>query len=182
MDLLDFFKRVGTGEETTVLTPSLPYELTNYYFLKGSKATCKDPSLMQFDGASDPNPGQSCGAAVLYKTSSNTSDILAEGGLYLPLATNNVAEYTGLIYGLELAKKKGVKALLIEGDSNLVVMQMSKRWQIKDMRMRTLWEKAQDHLKYFDFVAIRHVYRDSNQKADALSKEGLRRRLHFERA
>jgi len=34
MDLLDFFKRVGTGEETTVLTPSLPYELTNYYFFK----------------------------------------------------------------------------------------------------------------------------------------------------
>ena len=182
MDLLDFFKRVGKGEEAPILEPSMPYELTNYFFLKGSKATCKDPSLMQFDGASDPNPGRSCGAAVLYKTSSNTSDILAEGGLYLPLATNNVAEYTGLIYGLELAKKKGVKALLIEGDSNLVVMQMSKRWQIKDMRMRTLWEKAQDHLKHFDFVAIRHVYRDSNQKADALSKEGLRRRLHFERA
>jgi ribonuclease HI len=48
--------------------------------------------------------------------------------------------------------------------------------------MRTHWEKAQDLLKHFDFVAIKHVYRDSNQKADALSKEGLRRRSHFERA
>jgi probable phosphoglycerate mutase len=183
MDLLDFFKRVSTNtDETTLLEPSVPYELTNYYFLKGSKATCKDPSLMQFDGASDPNPGPSCGAAVVYKTTRNTSDILAEGGLFLPLATNNVAEYTGLVYGLELAKKKGVKALLIEGDSQLVVLQMAKRWQVKDMRMRTHWEKAQDLLKDFDFVAIKHVYRDSNQKADALSKEGLRRRVHFERA
>jgi ribonuclease HI len=83
---------------------------------------------------------------------------------------------------LELAKKKGCKALLVEGDSQLVILQMAKRWQVKDMRMRTHWEKAQDLLKYFDFVAIKHVYRDFNQKADALSKEGLRRRAHFERA
>ena len=72
MDLLDFFKRVGNGngnsEETTLMAPTLPVELTNYYFLKGSKAACKDPVLIQFDGASDPNPGQSCGAAVVYTT------------------------------------------------------------------------------------------------------------------
>ena len=186
MDLLDFFKRVGNGngnsEETTLMAPTIPVELTNYYFLKGSKATCKDPVLVQFDGASDPNPGQSCGAAVVYTTHESNSPILAEGGIYLPLATNNVAEYTGLIYGLELAKKKGARALLIEGDSQLVILQMAKRWQVKDMRMRTHWEKAQDLLKHFDFVAIKHVYRDFNQKADALSKEGLRRRAHFERA
>lgn len=182
MDLLDFFKRVEKGEETTLLSPPEPYELTNYFILKGSKSDCKNPHLVQFDGASDPNPGPSCGAAVVYATTDTSSAIIAEGGLFMPLATNNVAEYNGLIYGIELANKKGCKALLIEGDSQLVVLQMAKRWQVKDMRMRTHWEMAHELLKKFDFVAIRHIYRDSNQKADALSKEGLRRKMHFERA
>lgn len=157
------------------------YDFKNYYIIQGSIKTCKTPSLIQFDGASDPNPGPSCGAAVVYSTHENTSVILAEGGIFLDHGTNNVAEYRGLLYGLELAKKKGLKQLFIEGDSKLVVLQMAKKWQVKDVKMRHLWEKGQQLLNDFDFVAIKHIYREFNEKADALSKEGTRRKISFER-
>jgi ribonuclease HI len=138
--------------------------------------------LLQFDGASNPNPGPSCGAAVLFRTETGSSwTPFHEAGVYHRHWTNNQAEYEGLILGLRIAKEKGIKELLIEGDSALVVSQTTKEWKCSDAKMQEKQTEVQELLKSFTFVGIRHVLRHLNQHADALSKEGLIKGEHFSR-
>jgi ribonuclease HI len=138
--------------------------------------------LLQFDGASNPNPGPSCGAAALFRTDTGSSwTPFYEAGVYNRHWTNNQAEYEGMILGLRIAKEKGIKELLIEGDSALVVSQTTKEWKCSDAKMQEKQTEVQELLKSFTFVGIRHVLRHFNQHADALSKEGLIKGEHFSR-
>ena len=200
MDLLDFFASKHQQEklhpspnpnqnpnqnptpnqtETAVVNPfsdrrHITYP-NSYKIIRGTMTSQTEyATLMQFDGASEPNPGPSCGAALLLRTSNGVVwTPFYEGGVYKPLATNNMAEYDGLILGLQMALQKGKKALLIEGDSALVISQTTKEWQCKDEKMKSKQAIVQDLLKNFDFVGIRHVLRNFNRLADALSKEGI---------
>jgi ribonuclease HI len=136
--------------------------------------------LLQFDGLSVPNPGVSTSGAVIYSPGS-TRKVVAERAHYIKHATNNEAEYGGLILGLELAKQLKAENLLIEGDSQLVIYQTEGRWKAKDLRMAKLQEIVQELLKSFNFVGVRHVRRENNTHADALTNECLKRRESFER-
>lgn len=137
--------------------------------------------LLQFDGLSVPNPGVSTSGAVIFSPGP-TRKVVAEKGHYIAHATNNEAEYGGLILGLELAKKLKVENLLIEGDSQLVIYQTEGRWKAKDLRMAKLQEIVQELLTYFNFIGIRHVRRENNTHADALTNECLKLRESFERS
>jgi ribonuclease HI len=130
------------------------------------------PHLLQFDGASDPNPGPSAGGAVLFHP--ETTDPVFERYEFIPHATNNEAEYNGLIIGLQESADAGIKNLLIEGDSNLIINQFAGIWKIKAQNLAILHTKARALLPHFDFVAIKHIPREQNAHADRLTNEGVK--------
>jgi ribonuclease HI len=135
--------------------------------------------LLQFDGASEPNPGPSGSAYVIYspieedKNGDQIRRLVQEGFLYIPHATNNEAEYNGLILGLTKALELGIEEIEVEGDSNLVVNQVQGLWKVKVPRLVPLQSKANKLLWKFKKWSVKHVYRDENTDADRLSKEAL---------
>ncbi|QWZ06440.1 bifunctional RNase H/acid phosphatase [Nocardioides panacis] len=97
--------------------------------------------LIEADGGSRGNPGAAAYGAVLLDA--ETREVIAERAEYLGVATNNVAEYSGLVAGLELYREHTPGARLeVRMDSKLVVEQMSGRWKIKHQDMRALAERA----------------------------------------
>ncbi len=122
------------------------------------------------DGGARGNPGPAAGAAVLL---GEDGRVLAERAQYLGTATNNVAEYTGLIVGLEEAKRIGVTKLDVRLDSLLVVQQMRGVWKIKNPGLRPLALRAGALLAEFPDRTVEHVPREQNTLADALVNRAL---------
>ena len=148
---------------------------TGYFIIKGKEV---DAHLLQFDGASEPNPGESCGGAVLFTPDRK---VVFERGEYIDYATNNQAEYTGLLVGLVSCVEQGIKNLLIEGDSMLVINQVTNKWKVKDSELKLFHTEIIKLMDHFDFVAIRHVYREYNAHADRLTNEGVAKKADFMR-
>jgi ribonuclease HI len=152
---------------------------STYTVLKGSTISdIKDSYLLQFDGLSEPNPGASSGGAVLY---SPTGAVIFEAGEFIPYATNNQAEYSGLIIGLKHAMAYKPAALRIEGDSQLIINQVIGKWKIKNDVLKTLHGAVHELLAdpAFVNVSIRHVYRDQNKHADKLTNDVMKTRESF---
>jgi ribonuclease HI len=142
--------------------------------------------LLQFDGAADPNPGKGSGAYVLFGPPEKEGDwlvrnVIEEGFKYLSHATNNEAEYTGLILGLEKALEHNVEAIKIEGDSMLVVNQVLGQWRVKEPRLVKYHSRAVELLARFKQRSIIHIPRENNKDADTLSKEGLEAKQEIHR-
>lgn len=135
--------------------------------------------LLQFDGASEPNPGPSGSAYVIFSpiTSDENGEqirnVVQEGFTYIPHATNNEAEYSALILGLTKALELGISELDIEGDSNLVVNQVQGKWKVKTASLVPFQSKANKLLWRLKKWTVNHVYREENTDADRLSKEAL---------
>lgn len=127
-------------------------------------------AILYADGAARGNPGPAGAGAVLF---ADDGRILAECTRYLGTATNNVAEYTALIIGLEEAHRLGVDELDIRMDSKLVVEQMRGLWKIKHPNIRPLALRAGALLATFPKRSIRHVPREQNGAADALSNRAI---------
>jgi ribonuclease HI len=172
-DVLMKQNEVAPATETNT-TPS------GFQLIKRGSPPEENYYLLQFDGLSVPNPGASTSGAVIFSPGSPRK-VLAEKAHFIKHATNNEAEYGGLILGLELAKQLKIENLLIEGDSQLVIYQTEKRWKAKDLRMAKLQEIVQELLKSFNFIGIRHVRREFNTHADALTNECIKSRESFER-
>ncbi|MCA1812369.1 MAG: ribonuclease HI family protein [Halobacteriales archaeon] len=120
-----------------------------------------------FDGASRGNPGPGGAGAVL----------LVEGERVrvsepLPRATNNVAEYHGLIAGLRAARDQGVTHLEVRGDSELVLFQMAGRYRVRTPWLVPLHAEAQGLARQFAAIAYRPVPRAENHEADAQANLG----------
>jgi ribonuclease HI len=142
---------------------------SGYSIIKGSNFEEEDCYLLQFDGLSNPNPGISTGGAVLFSPVSRK--VVFERGEYIQYATNNQAEYTGLIIGLKSAIDNGIKQILIEGDSQIVIFQTEGKWKVKNENLKNLNNEVKKLLLQFDFVAVRHVYRDNNEYADKITND-----------
>jgi ribonuclease HI len=139
--------------------------------------------LIQFDGLAAPNPGQCTAGAVGFHPVSLSSktdrDLLFEVGKYVGIGTNNQGEYMGLLIGLYMADNLKLKHIIIEGDSNLIVNQVSGDWATRDPILQAINEEIQKYIKKFDFVAIRHIYREYNSHADSLTNEVLKIKEDF---
>jgi probable phosphoglycerate mutase len=98
---------------------------------------------------------------------------LAEIGKYFGRATNNVAEYYGLIAALDAAQARGIQRLLIRSDSELLVRQMQGRYKVKSADLKPLYERALKLARGFANFAIEHVPREQNTEADALGNRAL---------
>lgn len=127
--------------------------------------------VLRFDGGSRVGTRKSGCGAVLYDGEGN--EVCARYRC-LPYGTNNVAEYEGLILGLQMAILKDAHPLRIEGDSMLVVQQMNGAWKINYDHLRTLNGKAHElYAKIPDGQGFHHVYRDKNKRADALANQAM---------
>jgi probable phosphoglycerate mutase len=126
--------------------------------------------IVEADGGSRGNPGPSAYGALL--KDADTGELIAERGETIGLATNNVAEYRGLIAGLELAAEHAPEAEIeVRMDSKLVVEQMAGNWKIKHPSMRPLAIEA-NRLAPIG-TTFTWVPRAENAHADRLANEAL---------
>jgi probable phosphoglycerate mutase len=123
--------------------------------------------IVEADGGSRGNPGQAGSGALV--VNSATGEIVAEIGIYVGIASNNVAEYRGMIAGLRRALNIDPTAVIhVRMDSKLVVEQMSGRWKIKHPDMQKLAQEARE-LIGTNRVTFEWIPRASNSRADALA-------------
>jgi ribonuclease HI len=128
-----------------------------------------DTATINVDGASRGNPGPAAFAFVIARPDLPHFEKAATLGT----ATNNVAEYTALVRGLEAAADLGLKRLTVFSDSELVVRQMNGEYRVKHPDLRPLYLEARAMLKEFSSVTITHIRREDNKRADALCNEVL---------
>ena len=126
------------------------------------------------DGAARGNPGPAGAGAVIVNPAGH---IVAKIGKFLGEETNNVAEYMGLILGLRRAKAMGIKELDVLADSELVVKQLNGDYAVKAEHLQPLHAEAQALLKAFDQIEVRHIPREENGQADAMSNRAIDERL-----
>ncbi len=132
--------------------------------------TRTDRVVVQADGGSRGNPGPAGYGAVVFD---EAGAVLAERAASIGRATNNVAEYSGLIAGLEAAHELGATTVTVRMDSKLVVEQLSGRWKIKHPDMKPLADKAFALVERFDAVTFEWVPRARNKHADRLANEAM---------
>lgn len=127
--------------------------------------------LVEADGGSRGNPGPAGFGAVVWSADHNTA--LAEHGQAIGVTTNNVAEYRGLIAGLEQARRVGATEVAVSMDSKLVVEQMSGRWKVKHAAMAELHQQARALASTFASVTYSWIPRERNKYADRLANEAM---------
>tara|TARA_B110000879_G_C11174803_1_gene515413 strand:- start:294 stop:776 length:483 start_codon:yes stop_codon:yes gene_type:complete len=135
------------------------------------KISKKPPEfVMYFDGCSKNNPGPSAAGAVIFQ---NDVEIWSRSFFVGNKSTNNVAEYMGMIIGIQRAKELGILNIVIKGDSNLVIQQMNGHFSVKAPHLFKLYNQARNILRDFHSVQFVHVYRHLNTRADELANLGL---------
>ena len=126
--------------------------------------------VVHVDGGARGNPGPAAAGAVL---STPDGDVVDEASELLGVATNNVAEYRGLLLGLARAKALGATEVEVVNDSELIAKQVNGEYKVKHAAMRPLYLDAMAALRAFDTWSIRSVPRAQNAGADALVNQAL---------
>jgi len=124
------------------------------------------------DGGSRGNPGP---AAWAYVLEAEDGTVLEARGEAIGVATNNVAEYSALVAGLERAADAGVTELEVISDSELVVKQMRGEYRVKNKALQSLFLEASGLARGIDRVTYTAVRREHNELADSLVNEALDR-------
>lgn len=127
-------------------------------------------AVLYADGACRGNPGPAGSGAALVD---DDGHVIAEAMRFLGPGTNNVAEWTALIIGLEAARRHNVEDLEVRMDSKLVVEQMNQRWRVKDHKLIPLATAARELFAQFPKKRIRHIPRAENAIADALANRAI---------
>jgi len=122
------------------------------------------------DGGARGNPGPA-GYGVRIQSADGT--VLDELHGALGIATNNVAEYNGLLAALQWAVKNNVSRLHIRADSELLVKQMRGEYKVKNPGLQPLYVRARLLVAELDEVRFEHVRRELNKEADRLSNLGM---------
>jgi ribonuclease HI len=126
--------------------------------------------VVHVDGGARGNPGPAAAAAVV---STPDGDVLDEAHEYLGVATNNVAEYRGLLLGLDRARALGADEVEVVNDSELIAKQVTGVYKVKHPAMRPLHAESMKALRAFDVWSIATVPRARNARADALVNAAL---------
>jgi len=126
--------------------------------------------VVHVDGGSRGNPGPAAAGAVV---STPEGDVIDEATEFLGRTTNNVAEYRGLLLGLERARLLGATEIEIYNDSELVAHQINGRYKVKHPDMKPLYLEAMQRLREFGRWRVRSVPRAQNAAADALVNQAL---------
>jgi len=126
--------------------------------------------IVHVDGGARGNPGPAAAAAVI---SDADGQVLDEAAEVLGVATNNVAEYRGLLLGLQRAQELGATDIEVVNDSELVAKQINGEYKVKHADMKPLHRAATEVLQGFERWSIRSVPRAQNAHADALVNQAL---------
>lgn len=121
------------------------------------------------DGGSRGNPGNAAIGFVVYK---GTEEVF-KYKKFLGVCTNNIAEYSALIYALTYLNKTGIKEVACFLDSELVVKQLNGIYKVKDEKMKMYNDKIQVLKKEFKSITFNNVPREKNKVADKLVNEAL---------
>jgi ribonuclease HI len=122
------------------------------------------------DGGARGNPGPAgVGVLILDASGKKIKDV----SKYIGEATNNIAEYSALLYGLEEALILRADEIKINLDSELVARQLSGEYRVKDANIRPLFERAVNMLKSFKNFEINHIDRSKNKEADKLVNKAI---------
>ena len=125
-----------------------------------------DTHILMFDGGSRGNPGI-CGAGhvIMY----NGEQISSGSAIVSTNNTNNYAEYMSVINGIDDAYEKGIKNLVVKGDSMLVINQITGKWGIKNDVLLNLHSQIIDKISQFTSISFHHIPREENSLADKLA-------------
>ena len=129
-----------------------------------------DDVVVWTDGGARGNPGPAGYGAVVTTPGGQVLAEVAEG---IGWATNNVAEYQGVIAGLRRAEELGARRVRVRADSLLVVNQQKGLWKVKNAALRPLADEAARLARQFDRVTWEHVPRERNRRADALANRAM---------
>ena len=121
---------------------------------------------MNFDGCSKGNPGLAGAGAVIYI---NNEEVWTGSSFVGKNSTNNEAEYAGLILGLEKALEMNIKNLLVNGDSQLVIHQMTGKYRCNSPNLIPLFQTAKKLEQKFENIKFEHLLRNLNHRADELA-------------
>ena len=130
--------------------------------------------IINCDGAARGNPGPAGAGAVVVDENGSVLAEVAEG---LGETTNNVAEYTAVIRGLEEAQRLGAREVLLRSDSQLLINQLTGRYRVKAPHLQPLHKRVRDLMRAFTRVDLEHVPRERNAAADSLANLGVDRWL-----
>ena len=126
-------------------------------------------AVAHVDGGSRGNPGPA-GYGVRIERDDGTVAELKES---LGIATNNVAEYRGLLAALAWAVAEGIGRLHVRSDSELLVRQMRGEYRVKSPGLQPLWDEARRLAREIGEVRFEHVRRELNKEADRLANEAM---------
>jgi ribonuclease HI len=126
--------------------------------------------VVHVDGGARGNPGPAAAGAVV---STPEGEVLDEAAEVIGMATNNVAEYRGLLLGLARARELGATEVDVVNDSELVARQVNGEYKVKHRDMKPLHAAATDALGAFERWSMRSVPRAKNAHADALVNQAL---------
>lgn len=135
-----------------------------------SKTQQHDTLQIFTDGGSRGNPGPSGIGAVLFD---KNGEKVGEISKYIGIATNNVAEYLAVIYGLEEAIFLKAKNVIITVDSQLVAKQLNGEYKVREENMKKFFDLTVNLFRMFDKVEVNEVSRDKNKDADALVNKAI---------
>ena len=130
--------------------------------------------VVHSDGAARGNPGPAGAGAVL---STPDGEIVERLGRYLGVQTNNVAEYSALLLGLERARELGAQAVDVVADSELMIRQLEGKYRVKNEGLKPLFDDAKRLLAGFARSTLRHVPRAENKEADEMSNRAIDERM-----
>jgi ribonuclease HI len=125
------------------------------------------------DGASKGNPGPSGIGVVIYSDGQAIKNI----SCYIGEGTNNIAEYTALIYALQEGLLLKAQALKINTDSELLCRQMNKIYKVKSANILGLYNQATRLISGFKKFSIKHIPRENNSIADKLATKAIREQV-----
>jgi probable phosphoglycerate mutase len=126
--------------------------------------------ILWCDGAARGNPGPAGLGVLVTDVDGEPIAEIAEG---IGEATNNVAEYSAAIRGLERARDLGAEEVLLRSDSRLLIEQLSGRFRVKNPRLRQLHARASVLAAGFASIRFEHVPRERNTAADRLANLGV---------
>ena len=121
------------------------------------------------DGASRSNPGEASVGISILKNNEEIDTIKKRIGI----ATNNVAEYLGLIEALQYCIEKDIMNVVIYLDSLLVVQQVNLEYKVKSKKLQEYYNQAIDLINQINNIEINHVRREFNKRADQLANQAL---------
>lgn len=135
-----------------------------------------DPSktyLLQFDGGARGNPKGVAGAGMVLYDNETGREIWCGWKFLSTAVSNNQAEYSAILLGLQCAQSLGVQRIRCEGDSELIIKQLTGVYRVKNDALRELWQSTLRVMRKFEVCELKHIFREDNKRADFLCNTAM---------